>query len=64
MPIYEYRCEKCGEVFEAIVSLHSNRDIGCRHCGSKDTTKLISAGVSMAPGSEKSAGCSPRGGFS
>ncbi len=64
MPIYEYRCEKCGKSFEAIVSLHHSRDISCKHCGSKDTTKLISAGISLAPKSEKSPGCSPRGGFS
>jgi len=64
MPIYEYQCEQCRKIFEAIVSLRSEADILCKYCGGKETKKLISAGVSLAPGTEKSPGCRPRGGFS
>lgn len=42
MPIYEYQCQKCGEVSEVLM-LNKNEDASCNHCGSKDLTKLMSA---------------------
>ncbi len=52
MPIYEYRCAKCGTVTEV---LHLGREEApsCKSCGSTELTKLMSApNISMG-------GCSP-----
>lgn len=42
MPIYEYRCEKCGEVTELLV-LGKEPKPACKECGSEDVMKLMSA---------------------
>jgi len=42
MPIYEYRCEKCGEVSEFLV-LGPQQSLHCNGCGSEDLKKLMSA---------------------
>ncbi len=33
MPIYEYRCDACDQVFEAIQRLKDEPLDACRHCG-------------------------------
>jgi len=44
MPIYEYRCGKCGKVTEILErKLDSNENVICSHCGSDELEKLISA---------------------
>lgn len=40
MPIYEYRCKKCGTVFEALVM--GDRKPACEECGSRSLEKLVS----------------------
>ena len=40
MPIYEYRCAECEQVFEAIVQ--GSQKPGCPGCGSKKLNKLFS----------------------
>lgn len=42
MPIYEYRCGKCGEMSEILV-LGKEEVVACRQCGSQDLVKLMSA---------------------
>ena len=42
MPIYEYRCEKCGQVDEFLI-LTKQEQVHCKQCGSEDLTKLLSA---------------------
>src|SRR2546429_9347905 len=45
MPIYEYRCLECGEVFSHLF-LHSTDAAGqtqCSACGSDQTRRLISS---------------------
>ncbi|MCB9662633.1 MAG: zinc ribbon domain-containing protein [Alphaproteobacteria bacterium] len=42
MPIYEYRCEACGEDFEKMVKLDAPVP-ACPACGAAQTRKLISA---------------------
>lgn len=42
MPIYEYRCQKCGEVSEFLV-LGKQESLACTGCGSEDLIKLMSA---------------------
>lgn len=43
MPIYEYRCQKCGTVFDAIRKMDSaDEPIACENCQSTETTRLLS----------------------
>lgn len=62
MPIYEYRCEECGEKFEKLVRGVSGRpDLECPRCGSTQVKKAISlfgglGGKSSSSGSES---CNP-----
>jgi len=37
MPIYEYRCEKCGQVNEFLILGNQHR-LQCEQCGSEDLT--------------------------
>lgn len=41
MPIYEYRCGKCGEEFEELV--RGNEQPRCPVCGSEELGKKLSA---------------------
>jgi putative FmdB family regulatory protein len=55
MPIFEFKCEECGEKFEKLV--YSNEEICCPKCGSKNLKKLIS--LFATSGIEQgSSGCS------
>jgi putative FmdB family regulatory protein len=40
MPIYEYRCQDCGESFEILV--RGRTEIACPYCGSALLSKLLS----------------------
>ncbi len=42
MPIYEYRCGKCGQVNEFLI-LGKQEQLRCRQCGSENLTKQLSA---------------------
>lgn len=42
MPIYEYRCESCGNDFEKMVKLDAPLP-ACPSCGAAQTRKLVSA---------------------
>ncbi len=42
MPIYEYRCEKCGQVSEFII-LGKEERLQCKKCGSDRLSKMLSA---------------------
>ena len=69
MPIYEFQCRKCGEVFEQLFfPSDKTRGIVCPSCGAEDPCKLMSAFScsASAEGSAASeaASCAPRGGFS
>ena len=41
MPIYEYRCKKCGEHLEAFLKLSDKQPTRCRKCGGR-LEKLVS----------------------
>ena len=56
MPIYEYRCDKCGRRFEELV-LTASDEVECPHCGCGKVERLIS------PFSSSKGGCAPSGGF-
>jgi putative FmdB family regulatory protein len=40
MPIYEYKCNDCGEEFEKLV-MKKNQEIECPKCGTKKCEKEI-----------------------
>lgn len=42
MPIYEYKCEDCGEINEFLV-FGKSEELLCKSCKSKNLAKLISA---------------------
>lgn len=69
MPLYEYRCNECGETFEKMVRFSDADQIPvCPKCASPDTRKKVSAVASFgsAPSSSgsSSSSCGSRGGFS
>lgn len=44
MPIYEYRCQKCGETYEQLRRLaDADRDLECPECKSREVLRLISS---------------------
>jgi putative FmdB family regulatory protein len=62
MPIYEYRCEMCGEAFEVLVrSISRQINLICPKCGSKKVKKALSLfGVGRSTRSNVSnASCAP-----
>ena len=64
MPIYEFKCQKCGDTFE-FLRFHSDDDDNttCPSCGSKQTERLLSSFSSVSSSPELSS-CAPSGGFS
>jgi len=44
MPIYEFQCTKCREVFEETVPV-GQRTHKCPHCGGKAKKKISSVGI-------------------
>lgn len=42
MPIYEYRCKKCGKQLEVILKFSDKQPTRCRECGGR-LEKLISS---------------------
>jgi putative FmdB family regulatory protein len=54
MPLYEYRCEACGEQFEIAQSVHARpEDTVCPHCQATKATRLMSAFASRIVGDHK-----------
>jgi putative FmdB family regulatory protein len=72
MPIYEFKCKKCGNVFEFLCFRSDDSDtVTCPSCGKSETEKLLSAFASCScssdsafPSSAASSSCVPKGGFS
>jgi len=61
MPIYEYRCRKCGEIFEKIQKVNEGAEsIACPYCGEWEPEKLLSC-FSSSKGSNGSASTSSCG---
>ncbi|RLC67826.1 MAG: zinc ribbon domain-containing protein [Chloroflexi bacterium] len=55
MPIYEYRCDECGEKFDVFVrSVNKPTAPHCPQCGSRNVQKSISLfGVGSGEGSSR-----------
>jgi putative FmdB family regulatory protein len=44
MPIYEFKCKKCGNTFEKLIfSSDEEAKLACPLCGERDTCKLMSS---------------------
>jgi putative FmdB family regulatory protein len=67
MPIYEYRCERCGKIFEEFEYAASDgKGRECPSCGSKETKRVISSfSPSGKSGDSSASSCGPtrKGGF-
>lgn len=64
MPIYEYRCERCGHVFDKFVrSMSAAVEIECPQCHGRECRKSISlfGMASTSGGSANAAACAPTG---
>lgn len=60
MPIYEYKCKKCGHTFGMLQPITAGRTgTPCPYCGSTDTERVISRFSSVAEGKF----CNPKGPF-
>ena len=67
MPLFEFRCKKCGKKFEELVmSATKDEKLNCPHCGSTRVEKLIStfaAGATYGDKGGTDSSCAPsRGG--
>ncbi len=50
MPIYEYRCRKCKEMFEMIQRVNEdNRGLRCPKCQTEGPERVLSAFCSVNP---------------
>ncbi len=68
MPIYEFRCDDCGHVLEALRRIgEGSRGLECPACGSKALSQLLSSFATSGSGSEPSCSsggsCSAGGGL-
>jgi len=58
MPIYTYRCRKCGEKFDLLVGVTSDKtEKKCSKCGSVEVEKILSA-FSVGSRSDRGESCS------
>lgn len=73
MPIYEFKCQKCENIFEYLCfKSDSENDADCPSCGSKNVEKLLSTFCSLSSGGTGAGfdgnipapSCSSSGGFS
>jgi putative FmdB family regulatory protein len=64
MPIFEYKCEKCGHKTEFLEKSSGKKKHVCEKCGSSDMRKLFSGfsvGQSSQGGNSCSTGTCPTG---
>jgi len=55
MPIYEYQCPSCGEVFDKLMRFSEADQVPiCPKCGEKETQKKITAGAVIGSSSSGS----------
>ncbi|MGM0600766.1 MAG: FmdB family zinc ribbon protein [Candidatus Rifleibacteriota bacterium] len=43
MPLYEYRCKKCGDVSTFLEKINQNGKHECKKCGSNEMVKIYSS---------------------
>ncbi|MCF8128859.1 MAG: zinc ribbon domain-containing protein [Deltaproteobacteria bacterium] len=72
MPIYEFKCKKCGKLYESLCFRSNGEDKGpCPDCGENESEKQLSVFSSGGSGSgldlggaPASGSCASKGGFS
>ena len=42
MPLYEYDCPACGQVFEKLVRMSQADEVACPHCGNAHSKRHLS----------------------
>ncbi len=58
MPIYEYRCEKCGHQFDYFARTQSDKPQKCEKCGAEQLSKQFSSFAAVSGSSAGAASCS------
>ena len=59
MPVYDYKCRKCGAEFEKFLrSLSAAASVTCEKCGSAKVEKMVSCCAISSGGKSESAGSS------
>ncbi|MBN2034979.1 MAG: zinc ribbon domain-containing protein [Deltaproteobacteria bacterium] len=68
MPIYEFRCKKCGKIFEQLFfPSDKTENILCPFCGANGPDKLMSSfscNSTAGGNASASSSCASQGGFS
>ena len=64
MPMYDYRCKNCDEVFEELVysSTVSDDEVKCPKCGQNKSVRLLSAPTIATGGTSSTVSPSPSSG--
>ena len=57
MPLYEYKCEKCGARFEAITRITEKDETECPECGASAERQLSIFTLGGSVSSGKGKGC-------
>jgi putative FmdB family regulatory protein len=50
MPIFDFRCKECNQVFERLVRSSTAEAPECPQCGGQEVTRLVSLFAAQAPG--------------
>lgn len=63
MPIFEYQCQECREIFESLqLSRDREEDTECPHCGSDQTERIVSTfATGVGGGGSLGSSCAPSG---
>ncbi|TYB95059.1 MAG: zinc ribbon domain-containing protein [Kosmotoga sp.] len=62
MPIFEYKCQSCGQEFSKLV-FNSSEEIKCPECGATDVKKKLSAFSSSFGDTSSTPSCGTGSGF-
>lgn len=64
MPIYEYKCRACNEIFSLLQSINSTEsDTECPKCASKTVKKIVSSFCCSSGSDTDFSSSIPSGGF-
>jgi putative FmdB family regulatory protein len=61
MPLYEYKCSKCGHLYEVLASSSSEKSSPCPKCGAGQAVKQFSAFAVTSGSAGTAPACEPGG---
>lgn len=62
MPIYEFRCNACGKIFETLVFNSDEQTyLECPSCKGQDIERVLSSFSKCGPGASATSSCKPAG---